>query len=154
MTYKIAIATSNGIDVDETFGAAQGFSVYEVTDGKPEFLEKRDVIIGDDIEKGANISNDCGSEYDCENGGGCGDGNGCGSGNGGGCGGPAGVSKKVELIGDCRAVVCKKIGFQVQKQLERKAISAFDVSCKVDEALCKITFYYKRIDNHESLRKQ
>jgi len=75
----------------------------------------------------------------------------CG-GNGGGCKGPGDVADKVELISDCRAVVCKKIGFQAQKQFEKKAISVFDVECKVQEALDKITFYYRRIDNHESLR--
>ncbi|MCM1228176.1 MAG: hypothetical protein NC320_12300 [Clostridium sp.] len=73
----------------------------------------------------------------------------CGS----GCGGNGEASAKVELVADCRAVVCKKIGFNIQKQLERKAISSFDVNCSVKEALDKISAYYSRIDRHESLRK-
>ncbi|MDE6034996.1 MAG: hypothetical protein K2G36_03700 [Ruminococcus sp.] len=63
------------------------------------------------------------------------------------------VLRKVEIISDCRAVVCEKTGFYIRKQLERKAISAFDVSCKISEALGRITSYYNRIDSHESLRK-
>ena len=72
----------------------------------------------------------------------------------GGCGGAGEASAKVELVSDCRCVVCKKIGFHIQKQLERKAISAFDVTCPVEEALEKISHYFTRMDNHESLRVQ
>lgn len=57
------------------------------------------------------------------------------------------------LLSDCRCVVCKKIGFQAQKQFEKKAISVFDVECEIKEALDKITFYYNKIDRHESLLK-
>jgi nifB-related protein len=67
-----------------------------------------------------------------------------------GCSGPAEIADKVEAISDCRCVVCKKIGFQAQKQFEKKAISVFDVACTVQEALDKITFYYGKLDNHES----
>lgn len=76
---------------------------------------------------------------------------GCGSGTGGECGGTEEASEKVERISDCRCVVCKKIGFHIQKQLERKAISAFDVSVSVEEALEKISHYFTCMDNHESL---
>lgn len=72
------------------------------------------------------------------------------SGQGGGCGGSEILMSKVSIIEDCRCVVCKKVGFQAQKQFEKKAISVFDVECLVSEALEKITFYYKKIDNHES----
>lgn len=150
MAYKIAIATSNGIDVDETFGATQSFTVFEVSDGEFELLEKRSADKGNGEEAVSSASEDCGVGSGC---GSVGE-SGCTGSGGGKCGGSEGISKKVKLIDDCRAVVCKKIGFQVQKQLERKAISAFDVNCTVKEALEKITFYYKRIDNHESLRKQ
>lgn len=156
MSYKIAVASSDGIQINETFGSAKSFIIYEVTDGICERLEEREYhqddidgdgvsLLGEDTPSGG-----CGSNiYGSENG--CGSGSGCGS-HGGGCGGPGASSAKVELISDCRCIVCKKIGFQIQKQLERKAISAFDVSCTVEEALKKISFYYKRMDNHETLR--
>lgn len=103
-------------------------------------------------------TSECGDTSNCGRpSGGCGDGSqgGCGgSGDGhGGCGGSDGALKKVELIADCRSLVCKKIGFQAQKQLEKKAIAGFDVDCSVDEALAKIATYFDKIDNHVSLRR-
>lgn len=136
MSYKIAVATSDGENVNETFGSAEFFEIYEVSDGVYTKSEERVF----QSEMTDNPSDKCNS-------GKCG--NSCGS----GCGGNGEPSAKVEIISDCRAVVCRKIGFHIQKQLERKAISAFDVSCTVTEALDKITFYYNRIDRHETLRK-
>ena len=71
-------------------------------------------------------------------------------GNGRGCSGA--VFPKVEIISDCRCVVCKKIGYKVQKQLEKLAIISFDIDCTVEEALNKITVYIQKTDTHRSLR--
>lgn len=139
MPYKIAVATSDGENVNETFGSAEFFEIYEVTDGVYFKSEKRF-----SQSETADISPDKCTSKSCGNSDG-----GCGS----GCGGNGGTSEKAELVSDCRAVVCKKLGFNIQKQLERKAISAFDVSCSVGEALDKISDYYSRIDRHETLRK-
>ena len=138
MSYKIAVASYDGENIDETFGSAKSFIVYEVTDGVYKKSEERLFH----SETADILSDNCNSK-------GCGNSDGCGS----GCGGHGKASAKVELVSDCRAVVCKKIGFNIQKQLERKAISSFDVSCSVEEALDKITGYYSRIDKHESFRK-
>ena len=138
MAYKIAVATSDGENINETFGSAEKFIIYEVTDGFYEKSEERFYREEFDTAKsGCNSSAKCGKS------------DGCGS----GCEGQGGSSAKVELISDCCAIVCKKIGFHIQKQLERKAISAFDVCCTVKEALDKIAAYYRRIDNHETIRK-
>lgn len=183
MSYKIAIASSDEINIDETFGAAKRFLIYEIaeegyhkieersaisdTTGKPsgesdrksdrksEAGEQGPVALTDHNEavssgggvkasEGGVKASDCGQSS-----GGCASG-GCGGGSG--CGGGQAVSEKVELISDCRCVVCKKIGFNIQKQLERKAISAFDVDCTIEEALKKISFYFGRMDRHQSLR--
>lgn len=128
MSYKIAVATSDGINVDETFGAAVRFVIYEAESGKYHISEER--TAGSEPVTHCSSS----SERKCE-----GKGGGC-------CGGSEEESEKVVLISDCRCVVCTKIGFHVQKQLQRKAISMFDVQCSVSEALDKITGYYKRID--------
>lgn len=138
MSYKIAVASSDGININETFGSAKSFIIYEVTDGVYSESEERFF----QSETTENSPDNCNSK-------GCGTSNSCGS----GCGGQSNASSKVELVSDCRAVVCRKIGFPIQKQLERKAISAFDVSCSIEEALRKITNYYSRIDSHESLRR-
>lgn len=141
MSYKIAVASSDGLQIDETFGSARSFLIYEVKDGKYEKTEERTVDLQNEQGKKDSLS--------------CGDGSGCGNGIGTGCGSGCGsASSKVGLISDCRCVVCKKIGFQIQKQLERKAISAFDVSCSVETALTKISGYYRHIDSHISLRAQ
>lgn len=138
MSYKIAVASSDGENINETFGSTEKFIIYEVAGGSYENYEERFYPEESYVSKiGCNSSAKCGNS------------DGCGS----GCGGQGGNSSKVELISDCRAVVCKKIGFHIQKQLERKAISFFDVSCTIKEALDKITAYYSRIDNHEALRK-
>ena len=145
MSYKIAAASSDGQQIDESFGSAKKFMIYEVTDGIYKKLEERTFC-----EEGAD-RNDVSAAAGCNPPAGCGRGGGCG-GAGGGCGGAGEVSAKVELISDCRCVVCRKIGFHIQKQLERKAVSAFDVTCPVEEALKKISYYFTRMDNHESLR--
>lgn len=136
MSYKIAVASSDGKNIDETFGSVKSFIIYEVTDSVYEKSEER-IFQSEATES---LPDNCNST-------GCGSSNGCSA----GCGGRS--DAKVELVSDCRAVVCKKIGFPIQKQLERKAISAFDVSCTIEEALSKITNYYSRIDRHESLRR-
>ncbi len=138
MSYKIAVASSDGKNINETFGSTKSFTVYEVTDGIYRQSEER-VFQSETAEI---LPENCDSKS-------CGSSNGCGS----GCSGQSNASSKVELVSDCRAVVCRKIGFHIQKQLERKAISAFDVSCSIEEALSKITNYYSRIDRHESLRR-
>ena len=138
MSYKIAVATSDEINVDETFGQAKRFIIYEACGKTYKKIEERDVEDGFVVEGKAPA--------------GCGSGSGCGG--GGGCGGNREVSFKISSLFDCRAVVCKKIGVSVQKQFEKKAISYFDVSCPIEEALDKITFYYNRIDNHVLLRNK
>lgn len=143
MPYKIAVASLDGVRIDETFGSADRFIIYEVADGVYQKTEERSFDRKDTDQRIPDI---------CPSSGGCATGNGCGE-SGKGCNvGKSEMSTKVELIADCRCVVCKKIGFHIQKQLERKAISTFDVDCSVDEALGKITNYFTRVDRHESLR--
>ena len=132
MPYKIAVATSDGVNIDRTFGSAEYFTIYEVNDKNFTLAER---IFHESQEV---------SSENCENG--------CGSGCGNGCGNGGQHSEKVDLISDCRCVVCTKIGFPIRKQLEKLAISVFDVNCSVDESLQKITSYYSRIDNHKSLK--
>lgn len=141
LAYKIAVGSSDGIYVNLKFGEVTKFLIYEVSD-EVRLIEERIVSNDTEIQK---INEDSCNTSGCSNAG-------CG-GNGGGCNGYSDVISKVSLISDCRCVVCKKIGFQAQKQFEKKAISVFDVECEIDEALEKITFYYGKIDKHESFRK-
>ena len=151
MAYKIAVASSDGINVDLHFGAAAEFLIYSVNDqGAFELSEKRKIE-----EKPAGEAALPAGTSDSEAGHGCGPkacASGCGNGNGGGCG-AGGPSAKVEQISDVRAVVAAKIGFNVTKALEKKAIANFDVECPVQEALEKITKYFYSVDNHIRFKK-
>ena len=150
MAYNIAFGSSNGINVDLKFGETDHFYIYRVDGQDLQFLEIRQVAPSDPSAKAPVNAAESAS---CGNGGSCGNGSGCG-GNGQGCGGGTEVLGKVALIEDCRAVVCKKIGFQAQKQFEKKAISVFDIEVSVEDALDKISSYYYKIDNRQSLRQR
>lgn len=140
MAYKIAVASSDGVHVDLKFGEAVKFLIYEVMDSVRLFEERLIPAETGTQDKTVNpdITQACHS-------GGC-------SGNGSGCHGSSGSILKVEQLLDCRCIVCKKFGLFAQKQFEKKAIQVFDVDCSVQEALDKITFYYHKIDNHETFR--
>lgn len=144
MTYKIAVGSSDGSNVDLKFGEVGEFLIYEVSEGKTAFIETRKVGKLASVTKGEKGRTCETSACDSQ---------GC-SGNGQGCSGPLDIEDKISLISDCRCVVCKKVGFQAQKQFEKKAISVFDVACKVEDALEKITFYYGKMDKHESFALQ
>lgn len=157
MAYKIAVGSSDGESVDLKFGEVDEFLIYEVNGKTYRKIEKRKYV-----DKGSRKNDLCDASADSRGScgttaGSCGTtvgscGTSAGSCKGSGCSGPADVATKVSLIDDCRCVVCKKIGFQAQKQFEKKAISVFDVECSINEALDKITFYYDKLDNGKSLR--
>lgn len=143
MKYKIAITSSDGKNVDLSFGATDRFYIYEV-EGEQFRLAETRIWSGEESGSEQNTAS-------CEKKQGCGSGNGCGSG-GSGCGGADQHSAKVESIKDCRCIICSKIGFQVRKQLEKKAITPFDVEVGVEEALKKVVLYFDKVDKHVTLR--
>ena len=67
MTYRIAIASSDGDSVNQHFAKAENFLIYEITDGKVEFIEDRLVNAGfgeishsdTRIEEITNLLSDC-----------------------------------------------------------------------------------------------
>ncbi len=143
MAYQIAVSSSDGINVDRSFGSAERFLIYEVAaDGTYHLTEIRGVQAADHSGTAGHCASP--TENNC--------GNGAGTGPAGGCGGAGEHNPKVALIEDCRCIICQKIGFQVQKQLEKRAIVSFDVDCEIETALQKITQYFERVDSHQSLR--
>lgn len=140
MAYKIAVASSDGQNIDLTFGGAGEFIIYEVKeDGSYIQTEIRKVLDTQASEQ----DNNCGDKSSCGTGAGC---------KSHGCGNMGGEIPQVSKLSDCRCIICKKIGFRVQKQLEKKAIVSFDVECGIEEALNKITLYFERLDQHKTLR--
>ena len=142
MSIKVAIASSDGLNIDLHFGQAKSFLIYELKDKKFELIEKREVpasanesAVPDATE--SDFGGGCGGGF------GCGSGSGCG-GSGGGCGGGASgpLAPSVELLLDCRSVVAAQIGQGIRRQFERNAISVFDIELPIEEALNKLAAYY------------
>ena len=156
MGYKIAVATSDGLNVDLHFGSAPSFEIYAV-EGIDFRKEETRVVPVEPEQHYYYVAGNAGSNSDasgCGTGCGSGNGDGCNSGCNSGCGSKNGCgggerSESVELLSDCRSVVCKKIGRNILKQFERKAISVFDVELPVKEALSKIVSYYYKIDERK-----
>ena len=117
MGYKIAVATSDGLNVDLHFGATEIFSIYEVEHLDFAKTESRTVP---DFK--VEVSQGCKSGCDS----GCGDRNGCHG---------EEKSATVEMLSDCRCIVCTKIGRNILKQFQRRAISTFDVTMPVKEII-------------------
>ncbi|MCR5284371.1 MAG: hypothetical protein K6D95_02120 [Treponema sp.] len=150
MSIKVAVASSDGLNIDLHFGQAKSFFIYELKDKKFEFTEKREVPASANEPASPETS----SLQDF--GGGCGAGFGCGSGSGGafgcgaggGCGGGASgpLSPAVELLLDCRAIIAAQIGQNIRRQFERNAISVFDIELPVEEALNKLSAYYLKFE--------
>ena len=133
MSYKIAIASSDGKKVDTHFGQAKGFYIYKVDDEKNfTLIENRDVIQISEVEK-KEESHGC-------------DGGGCG------CGGGKESLGRVRTIDDCRCLLCARVGGGAKGQLQKKSISVFDLEGDIDTLVKKIIEYFDRVDNHISLR--
>ena len=139
MSVKVAIASSDKINIDLHFGQARQFEIYELNGKHFEFLETREAPkveqpADEGAAGGAGFGAGCGSGF----GGGCG--SGCGGGCGGGAGGP--VSPVVQSLLDCRSIVAAQIGQNVRRQFERNAVSVFDIELPIEEALQKLAVYY------------
>ncbi len=143
MGYLIAVGSSDEINVNLKFGEADEVLIYEVEGLSYSLKEKRKLNKEKDTkETGTDITCSSDSCKSCN----------C-SGNGQGCNGGSDAEKKVNILKDCRCVLFKKVGFQAQKQFEKKAISIFDIECEISDAFEKITKYYDKVDSHTSLRK-
>lgn len=57
MAYRIAIASSDGESVDQHFGQAGNFLIYEISDGQVKFIEDREVTAnpGEEFHSDANF---------------------------------------------------------------------------------------------------
>lgn len=169
MTYKIAVASSDGITVDGAFGEATEFRIYQVEGEQytqveyhkmpePLIQKPEDTAVAQRADS-TDQQNCSGQDSEHTEAGCCGGQDsdpteaGCCGGHGGhggcGCGTPDGSFVRIKVLSDCRSIVCKKIGPHAKKLLERKAIAAFDVDCSVEDALKKIIFYYNRMDRHK-----
>ena len=147
MGLKIAVATSDGENVDLHFGKADSLLIFELEeqDGKKAFVKKEVRNVPAEAASaqpcgtdGSSFSGGCGSAdsgrcANCHGGGGC-------------CGGRGSISPRVEKFLDCRAIIAAQIGGNIRRQFERSAISCFDVEISVKEALEKLAAYYLKFE--------
>ena len=108
MSYKIAIASFDDELSMKLLVLQKVFLIYEVINGVYKKAEERICVAEETVSK-----NNCNSD-------GCGNTGNCGS----GCGGQGEASSKVELISDCRAVVCKKDRFSYSEATRAKSYSS------------------------------
>lgn len=152
MSYKIAVASSDGVKIDLHFGNTNEFTIVNVNDdGSLHVSETRRVSEQDSHDTHDETSD---ANIPCKNS--SGSNSGCGNHSSGGCGTGHSDSKieaRVNTISDCRCLLCNKIGPGAERQLERKAITTFQIDLSLEDALVKIIEYYTKLDNHVSLRK-
>lgn len=143
MTYKIAVVSTDGINVDGHFGKTDFFRIVHVEDDGSYSINEIRRALEADISGASGNSCCTGSKAFA---GGCG---------GGGCGpSDSRIAAKIQTISDCRCVLFARCGVSTQKQLQRKEITTFQIEMPLLEALAKIIKYYNRVDNHISLRKK
>lgn len=130
MAFNVAVATSNGKDIDLHFGKAEQLHIYQVElDGSYLQLEVRPLNATDDEPT---QPTGCGS--------GCG--SGCG---GGGCHPSEYLLDVLEVIKDCKYVLASKVGNRVEKGLQSYSITAFSIELPIDDAIQKIVAYENRL---------
>ena len=125
MSYKIAAATSDGINIDLPFGRAKYIFVYTVNDDGSYYLSEKRRLPDEPIFA---------EHHSC----------GVHSKRSAGCGCNGTESPRIADISDCRCLLCSNSGANVKRQLERKAISVFDIEDTLEEALGRLVRYYSR----------
>ncbi len=111
---KVAFATTDGINVDEHFGRAGQFAVYELTDKEYRFVEIRKFAEGRDTEIEA--TRDMGAEHESK------------------------VEKKVGKLADCKIIYLTEIGGPSAARLVKKGIMPIKVKeiASIKESLEKL----------------
>jgi len=111
---KVAFATTDGINVDEHFGRAGKFAVYELNDKDYRFVEIRKFAEGRDTEIEA--TKDLGQIHESK------------------------VEKKVDRLADCKIIYLTEIGGPSAARLVKKGIMPIKVKeiVSIKESLDKL----------------
>ena len=152
MSYKMAVASSDGFSINSHFGATREYRIYEVENEEADLVEVRTITAADEDKTDAiacDDNNSCGAPSGVSAS--CAGKKSCGGG-GGGCGNDPVIAARIDVINDCRCVLAGKIGFQIQKQLEKRGIAHFELDCEIQDAFDKLIPYFYKVDNHLTLR--
>jgi nitrogen fixation protein NifX len=99
---KIAFATTDGANIDEHFGRAGIFAIYEITDNGHHFVELRK--FADGMDKSVTDTKDMGPLHDTA------------------------VQNKVDRLGDCKLIYLTEIGGPSAARLVKKGIMPMKVN--------------------------
>lgn len=104
---KIAITTKDGKNVDQHFGIAESFYIYELSGGELKTIEVRDVNPYCENEKGLPVNQD--HEFALDK-----------------------ISKIFYTINDCKILYTQKIGVKPFNHLTELGIKVQECNCLVD----------------------
>lgn len=128
MSYKIAVASSDGSTIDQHFGKADRFEIFEVLDDggfrSSEIRAKPAAVLS-------------GETADHKRGTGC------------GC---EGGEADAGIISDCAYVLAAQIGMGALRSLARQGITAFDVDGNPEDAVKKIIEYNIRLGKRKKIK--
>jgi len=115
-SFRIAAASTDGKTINEHFGEAESFLIYDIDASGWKYIEKREV-------KPLCGSIEC---HSCE-------GNNDDS-----------LSASVKALADCTAVVAERVGPTGRRALALNNITVFEQPDDIENALTKLAQYYKR----------
>lgn len=121
MTYRIAVTSSDGEQIDQHFGQASQFNIIEVDEQKNtwEKIETRSAVLGKDIVVIGGTS--CaGRRHDS-------------------------IEEVINLLADCKYLLTGKIGKHPYSALQRAGITALESSFHIQLAVEKLNQYHKKI---------
>ncbi len=105
---RYAVASKTGLNVDQHFGHATEFYIYDFVQGDVKFIEKREVA------KYCNGKEDCEDSHDGK------------------------IDKIIKTIEDCSAVLALRIGDEPREKLELKNISVYQICDEIKTGIRKI----------------
>ena len=119
MSFRIAAASSDGINIDQHFGNADSFRIFDVeSSGQYKLLSVNTVPV--------KRSNACSA--------------------GTGCGCHSIQQINTEHLEGAKYVLVSGIGRNMEKALQKNNITAFAVETTIDEAIKKIVIYENRLN--------
>jgi predicted Fe-Mo cluster-binding NifX family protein len=128
MSFKIAAATVNGVDINQHFGASPSFTILELTD-------EGELLTSDirEIDYGCIAADDAVS---------------CGAASGGGCCGngraSARLSYTAQALADCEYLLAAGIGPGANRALAAHGIIGFQITGNILDAAGKIAAYKQK----------
>jgi len=141
MPYKIAVTSTDGQAVNEHFGRAGQFYIYEVDDGGGYSLTELRSVQPQSEVHGGRRQGGCAGERPDEIRGGCSH-------------DEAGIKPLIGALSGCRYVLTAQIGKRPQMLLKRAGITALESPQDLSEAVGKLHKYHIKINRREKRSEQ